>query len=100
MSYQFYTNPCLIGFFKNKTFCFSYASSPMYESRCSIPTIIDGSLGLPTTEGNCERGASSAERPALVKAVPASITIDYVIFFLKIVLQISFELVFIKIWLC
>jgi hypothetical protein len=71
----------------------------MYESRCSIPTIIDGSFGLPTTEGNCERGASSAERPALVKAVPASITIDYVIF-LKIVLQILFKLLFIKISLC
>ena len=72
----------------------------MYESRCSIPTIIDGSLGLPTTEGNWERGASSAERPALVRAVPASITIAYAIFFLKVVIQISFKLFFIKISLC
>jgi len=56
----------------------------MYESRCSIPTMIDGSLGLPTIEGNCDRGASSADRPAFVKAVPLSITIAYVIVWLFI----------------
>lgn len=48
----------------------------MYESRCSIPTMIEGNFGLPTIVGNIERGHGSSERPALVKAVPGSIIMD------------------------
>lgn len=48
----------------------------MYESRCYMPTMIEGSLGRPTMVGNIERGHGSSERPALVKAVPGSIIMD------------------------
>ena len=48
----------------------------MYESRCSMPTIIEGNLGRPIMVGNIERGHGSSERPALVRAVPGSIIMD------------------------
>lgn len=42
-----------------------------------MPTMIEGSFGRPTMVGNIERGQGSSERPALVRAVPGSIIMDY-----------------------
>merc|ERR1712015_353166 len=39
-----------------------------------IPTMTPGYLGLPTTEGNTARGASSPAKPALTMPDPLSIT--------------------------
>jgi hypothetical protein len=48
----------------------------MYAYFWSIPTIIEGILGLPTMEENLVRGASSPESPALQQPEPLSITTD------------------------
>lgn len=57
-----------------------------------MPTMIDGSFGLPIIVGNCERGASSEARPDFVNLVPRSITtaIDYYMFIFFIDLCYTF----------
>ncbi len=68
--------PCEIGFFSTKTPFFASASSPTYAYFWSIPTIIDGILGLPTTVANLVLGASYPESPALQKPEPLSMTTE------------------------
>ena len=67
-------------------FCFYWAYCPMYESLCSIPTIIEGSLGLPIIVGIWDLGASYEANPDFVNPVPKSITIadnyyEFILFF-------------------
>lgn len=68
--------PWFIGFDNLSTPRFAYAYCPIYAYFWSMPTIIEGILGLPTTVLNLDLGPSYPVIPTLQLPDPLSITMQ------------------------